>query len=76
MPLSCNIDARGRRYRLLMGIALLLIGLIMLLLWPVRTGGWVAWVVTSCVIVSGAVGVFEARHSWCVLRAMGFKTRI
>ena len=76
MPLTCNIDARGKRYRLLTGIALLLIGVIMLLLWPLRTGGLVAWVVTACVIVSGAVGIFEARHSWCVLRAMGFKTRI
>lgn len=76
MPLTCNIDARGKRYRLLMGIGLLILGLVMLALWPLRTGGWVGWVVTVCVIVSGAVGIFEARQSWCVLRAMGFKTRI
>jgi len=73
--MQCNIDARGKFNRLVMGLlilgaaglyaALILIGLV--------PGGW-GWLAVAMVGVAGAFGVFEARAGWCLMRAMGFKT--
>jgi len=75
MPLSCNIDARGKRSRLITGIILLALAII------VGAGAWaefsrVATAIAVLLAISGAFTVFEARAGWCVVRAMGFKTRI
>ena len=74
MPLSCNIDARGKLVRLWYGIALVLIGLILLFAWALRSGSVMAWVATVLCVVGGAFAIFESRKGWCVLRAMGVKT--
>lgn len=74
MPLQCNINARGRAARLVYGLVMIAAGVAMLILWALRTGSAVAWVVTVLVILGGAFAVFEARAGWCVVRAMGFKT--
>lgn len=76
MPLQCNIDSRGRAARLVYGLILLVGGVAMLFGWALRTGSAIAWVVTTLVLIGGAFAVFEARAGWCVVRAMGFKTRI
>jgi hypothetical protein len=76
MPLQCNIDSRGRVARLVYGVVLLLGGVAMLFAWALRTGSALAWVVTALVLIGGAFAVFEARAGWCVVRAMGFKTRL
>jgi hypothetical protein len=76
MPLQCNIDSRGRVARLVYGLVLLAGGVAMLFGWALRTGSAIAWIVTALLLVGGAFAVFEARAGWCVVRAMGFKTRI
>ena len=76
MPLQCNIDSRGRAARLVYGLILLVGGVAMLFGWALRTGSAIAWVVTTLVLIGGAFAVFEARAGWCVVRAMGFKTRL
>jgi hypothetical protein len=74
MRLQCNIDARGRVARLIWGLVLLAAGVAMLLWWALPAGSLLAWLLTTLVVVGGAVAVFEARAGWCVVRAMGFKT--
>jgi hypothetical protein len=74
---ECNIDARGQAARFIAGISavsfgLVLAALILLGVLP-STLGWIA--VGGC-IFGGAFAIFEARTAWCVVRAMGFKTRL
>ena len=74
MPLTCNIDARGKLARLVYGVVLLILGLVLLLAWAMPAGGFWAWAVTVACLLGGAFAIFEARAGWCVVRAMGFKT--
>ncbi len=75
MPLPCNIDKRGRHARLVIGIAIDMLG----------CGLVVAWVFTdhSALLGAGLAGmlggsfmIFEGIVGWCALRALGFKTRL
>ena len=75
MPLQCNIDSRGRAVRLVYGLLLIAAGVVMLMWWALRAGSALAWVLTVAALAGGAFAVFEARAGWCVVRAMGFKTR-
>ncbi len=76
MPLTCNIDARGKSLRLIMGIIFALDGLTLLFLWGLRTGSHVGWITSIVMIIAGLFMIFEARKGWCVLRAMGMKTPV
>lgn len=75
MALTCNIDARGKRARLVSGI-LLLIFAAAIALWAWPSGSRLAWALASLLAIAGAFAVFEARAGWCALRAIGIKTRI
>ena len=74
MPLTCNIDSRGKFARLVYGIILVAIGVVLLVFWALRDGGTLAWIVSAACLLSGAFAIFESRAGWCVMRAMGFKT--
>jgi hypothetical protein len=74
MPLTCNIDARGKLARLIWGVVMILLALAAAF-WAWRVGGTWRWVVTVVLLGMGAFSVFEARAGWCVVRAMGFKTK-
>lgn len=74
MPLTCNIDAKGKFIRLIYGSVLLLAGILMLILWAVPRGSVVPWVVSLLVLLGGGFAIFESRKGWCVVRAMGIKT--
>ena len=74
--MQCNIDARGKRVRLINGIVTTVIGVTLLLAWAIPSGGWVAWVTTIAAFAGGAFMIFEARAGWCAIRAMGIKTPI
>jgi hypothetical protein len=76
LQLQCYIDSRGRVGRLVKGLILLIAGVAMLVAWALPAGSALAWVVTALVLVGGAFAVFEAWAGWCVVRAMGFKTRL
>ena len=74
---ECNIDAHGRVVRLVWGIVTLLAGLTVcgLMAMGGLTSDW-WWVVAGVLAAFGVLGIYEARAGWCVVRAMGFKTRI
>jgi hypothetical protein len=74
MPLTRNINSRGKVVRLIYGIILAAIGIALAVFWAFNGGGVVAWVISAACLASGAFAIFEARTGWCVVRAMGFKT--
>ncbi len=76
MALSCNIDARGKVVRLLYGIVLMVAAGVLAFFWAIQSGSTVRWVVCVALALMGGFGIFEARAGWCVMRAMGFRTRV
>jgi hypothetical protein len=76
MPLTCNIDAKGKVARLVWGILLIVAAVGGAVWWAAEGNSWGPWVVVGFLAASGAFAVFEARAGWCVVRAMGFKTPI
>ncbi|MCH1442689.1 MAG: hypothetical protein L7U53_02345 [Candidatus Poseidoniaceae archaeon] len=74
---ECNIDARGQAARLITGIAAVFFGLVIAVFTLLgvlpSTLGWLA---VGGSVFGGAFAIFEARAAWCVVRAMGFKTRL
>ena len=76
MSLTCNIDARGKAYRLRIGIATFVIGVVLLFAWAFPTSAPLAWVITVSVLATSAFSIFESRAGWCAVRAMGFQTRL
>ena len=76
MALTCNIDAKGKVARLIYGLLVTLCGALMMAFWAWPSGLWQPWAIAGVVVVFGMFGVFEAWAGWCVMRAMGFKTRI
>lgn len=74
MPLTCNIDSRGKLARLVYGILLIALGIGLIVFWAWPQGQVWKWAVGIACIAGGAFAVFEARAGWCVVRAMGFKT--
>jgi hypothetical protein len=77
MALRCNIDARGKRIRLIYGVGLALVGIVLTFAWAIPSGGGaLPWTISLIALVSGAFVIFESRTGWCILRAMGFKTPV
>jgi uncharacterized membrane protein HdeD (DUF308 family) len=74
MPLTCNIDARGKLVRLIYGIVLIIAGAALLYFWAMESGSVLRWAVGLFCVLGGAFAVFEARAGWCVVRAIGVKT--
>lgn len=74
-PLTCNIDSKGKAIRLIYGVILVVLGLVLIGTWARSSGAWWAWTVSLLTVGSGAFAIFEGRSGWCVIRAMGFKTR-
>ncbi len=76
--MQCNIDAKGKAVRLTGGIITTIIGLILagLTLTNVIPQGPAIWAIAGITLISGAFMIFEGWNGWCVLRAMGIKTRI
>ena len=74
MPLTCNIDARGKLVRLIYGLLMLLLGAALIALWAVPAGGWWRWAIAIGSALAGLLAIFEARAGWCIVRAMGFRT--
>jgi uncharacterized membrane protein HdeD (DUF308 family) len=74
MPLQCNIDARGKRLRLINGIVTLIIGVVLIFAWAIPRGTALSWTIAIACLIGGAFMIFEARAGWCAIRAMGFRT--
>ncbi len=73
MAMTCNIDARGRLLRALIGLVFIVAALVLVFALP-PTGWRRALVVV--LTLGGIFCLFEARAGWCAVRAMGIKTRI
>jgi hypothetical protein len=76
MAIECNIDACGRAVRLIYALLLVLAGTLLAVFWACGAQSVLAWVVSVGLVLGGAFAVFEAGAGWCVLRAMGWRTRI
>ena len=77
MAFECNIDARGKAVRMKLGVRLVVISLILAALTyfeiiPTPLG----WLATATIFGGGAFIIWESRKGWCIVRAMGFKTKI
>jgi uncharacterized membrane protein YiaA len=71
--MHCNINAKGKAARLIIGVCLVGLGAIALTVThssPVMIG------IALAVVLAGLFAVFEGWAGWCALRALGFKTRI
>ena len=72
MSLEGNIESKGRWIRGIMGIVFLGAALALVFLTP-PTG--VRRLVVVVLAFGGIFTIYEALRGWCVLRAMGMKTR-
>jgi hypothetical protein len=75
MALVCNINARGKRTRLIIGL-LLLLAAILAGIWGWWKGPAIFLIFAAVLALAGGFSVFEAAAGWCAVRAMGFKTRV
>ena len=76
MALTCNIDSRGKKARFIYGLVMLLLGIVLTITLALPTGSVWFWAISIACVLGGAFAIFEARAGWCVVRAMGFKTKM
>lgn len=74
--LRCNLDARGKSLRLVGGAIVGAIGVVLLIGAGIGALDSWGWFVGGSAFIVGAFMIFEGWSGWCVLRAMGFKTRV
>jgi hypothetical protein len=75
MALQCNIDAKGQRIRLIMGLFALACAILITLCWAIPFGGFLPWIIAVALLGTAAFTIFESRAGWCAFRAMGIKTK-
>ncbi|MDA1263174.1 MAG: hypothetical protein O3B75_09805 [Planctomycetota bacterium] len=77
MPLTCNIDQRGRNMRIAIGAMIDGAGWILLIckFFGMIAGDW-PWFVGTAAVIGGLFMIVEGVLGWCVVRGMGFKTPI
>lgn len=68
-----NIDLKGRIARAITGSLCIAFGIVCWVKgWPEGPG--YRWIVIGFATAAGGFQLFEARKSWCVIRACGVKT--
>ncbi|MEC9124991.1 MAG: hypothetical protein VX515_03235 [Candidatus Thermoplasmatota archaeon] len=78
MALECNIDSKGRAMRLVAGILAILgaaIAYFILTLDIIPVPESIGTFGVLAMVFGGAFAIFEAKAGWCVVRALGFRTR-
>ncbi|MAE67714.1 MAG: hypothetical protein CMJ18_25955 [Phycisphaeraceae bacterium] len=75
--MKCNIDARGKAFRLISGLIHAFAGLVLVVLVAAGIAGppWL-WIPGVALLIAGGFQVFEGWSGWCVLRAMGLRTPV
>ncbi len=74
--LTCNIDQRGKKFRIVLGAFIESIGLILGVLWFMDIApAWTVWI-AGAVWLLGISVIIEAFLGWCTLRALGLKTPV
>tara|TARA_Y100000768_G_C23578670_1_gene496065 strand:+ start:205 stop:435 length:231 start_codon:yes stop_codon:yes gene_type:complete len=76
MALTCNINAAGKAARLRVGILAVAGGLGTALLVATGVLPSIGWIAVAGSIAGGCFSIWESRAGWCVVRAMGFNTRL
>ena len=76
MAFECNIDARGQAVRMRLGIIGVISSLGLAAACLLINAPEIAWILPAGVFAGGAFSFFEARTGWCVVRALGFNTRL
>jgi len=73
MVFECNIDARGKAYRLKLGIMGVTVGLVLAAVFYLAGIEFqrVLWIIPMAIIGGGAFSIFEARTGWCVSTSTG-----
>lgn len=74
MAFACNIDRRGQRFRLIVGVVLSVIAV--LVFWQISDPGWLRWGLGGGLLAGGLFCIFEGLAGWCAVRALGIKTRL
>lgn len=75
--MQCNIDAKGRAVRLISGLFSAGIGVVLTLLAVFDVIGHMPWLwVGIALLVTGGFQIYEGWAGWCVLRAMGIRTKL
>lgn len=75
MKLACNIDRHGRIARIITGAVMDLCGAVLIVIAVAnRSSALLAAGILAS--VTGSFMIFEGVRGWCVLRALGFKTRL
>ena len=78
MALECNIDSKGRAMRMVAGILAILGGAVtyfILTLDIIPVPESIGTLGVLAMVFGGAFAIFEAKAGWCVVRALGFRTR-
>lgn len=75
--MQCNIDSKGKVIRLVSGVVSASVAVTLLILTVVAFTDQVwMWILGVVLLIAGVFQVFEGWTGWCVLRTMGFRTRI
>ena len=75
MVFECNIDARGKTYRLKLGFMGLVAGFVLAIVCYFAGIDWgIPWLIPLGIIGGGMFAIFEAWTGWCAVRALGFQT--
>ena len=78
MVLECNIDSKGRVLRLAAGLLAIIgggIAYLILMIDIIPVPDSIGTLGVTAMFVGGAFAIFEAKAGWCVVRALGFRTR-
>ena len=68
-----NLDRRGRWVRGISGLVCIGVGGVLIITgWPADPRVW--WLCTCGAFAIGAFQLFEAKKSWCIVRACGIRT--
>lgn len=73
--MQCNIDQRGRQARVVTGLLVDFVGVGLLVAGLVRDSP-ALWMAGAGLMTAGSLIVLEGVKGWCVLRALGVKTRL
>jgi hypothetical protein len=75
--MRCNIDAQGKKVRLIGGFVTLGVALLFAALGISGiVGHWWPWAAAGGSAAGAAFQIYEGWAGWCAFRAMGMKTRV
>jgi len=77
VALECNIDSRGKAFRLKYGFLGVIGGFVLALaLFFANIDLGLAWLIPAGLVGGGSFSIFEGWSGWCAARALGFRTSI